>query len=1647
MDASKIVLKAVFAVASVIISLAFSAAGQTGAVVPPGLDGDLSPFVENRGQTDPSILFYSDNDWGRLCVREGDIVFQLVDGEKVRNVYLELPEGRFAAPRGEGRPLTRLNYFKGADSSKWLADVPVFENIIVDNVLASSPLIISAGGKTKGLLTVSGEPLPENIIRLRAGDDGAESVVKAMLRGRAGDEGAASRAESQTMEWATYLGGSKEDRANDIAKDSSGNLYLAGSSESSNIPVPGGYDQSLTSSSYADIYVAKLSANGSQLLWATFIGGDFEDSAFAVALDSTGNVVIGGKATKNTPAPGGYLAAYEGVGIYVAKLSPAGSSLLWGTFITGGVCCDIILDSSDNVVTVSETTKNNAPCPGGYDTTYNGGASDLYIAKLSAGGNQLAWGTYLGGAGDDALDDDSIGAPMISLAWAKDGGIVVGTSTQSTAIPTTGGYDTSQNGSWDMYVGKLTGSGAGLSWGTYLGGSKEDWFGDLEVDQSGNIVAVGASRSLNMPVFGGYQMSHNGSSYYDGYAAKLSSSGGSLLWGTYLGGSNDDHLRSCSLDGYGNVLLAGETHSGDMPVEASYDTSWNGSGDIYFGALNPDGSDLLEGSFLGGKNTDSTRSSLFDGHDSMIIAGWTCSDDIPTLNGYDPSLNNATCGNYGTYDIYAAKFSLSSVAGCSISCSATVPAFASPNESVSFSAQGTADPPGCAGAPSFEWDFGDGSAHSNSQNATHKYTAENSYNWTLKVSAEGVEDCLKSGTITVTSSQCRITCEASSPQTGLINVASAFTASSTAEGCTQAVSYSWDFGDGQASSSQNPSHTYTTAGTYGWTMTASADSMDCSAAGTIEILAERPCLVVGNLRFCADMITQSGSTYTLAGNVSINEILFFTHSVEYTKSGSTAGSLFTLGDIFVPNVHGSDETLVKGPNVGYYVDGWNMKFIPSSIPLNYSLSLANLPLEIEGTEMTIESGGVKLRPYINLGVAPLIIARVQAEMLVVPNGEKTLVSMEVVTGDIVPSLSISSFSVTYDPETETINGSASIGLPFLEIASLDATVEFIPGCLNGFSIKVGLPVGIPLGPSGLEIDALILEVEDICTPANLRLFLGGDIAIAEVPSELIVIEHVGLAYQVPFTLEIDGGSIAFLGFPLSSMGGTITVYPPYISVHGDTNIAGVYTTHISLTLDISNLVISGSAYGSVQIPDWSCDSLACYAVKALVESVIDLPYTFAGAGMDVSAGQVEPGRWGGRLRGSVTAMDETVAVEIAFLNGDTSFSVGTNYDNLYEIWLREERSLSPLGFEKTLTLPEEEEQVVFSAAATAALPEIYLQTPTGERLTRDNYTTYPGVSYVESAKNKVTFFKVKPTAAGDWAFGTTNLGQGEAELFALGAHPLSTVSFESVTPDSKGYSVKMKLEPADADTKVSLYYTDSPDFGEGIAIAKDLKSGNGNYTVSWQTAGVPNGNYIIFAKADDGKNPAEGVYYSSQVSVNKDAIQPPTGLSGSILQDGAHLSWTPSVSEVAAGYYVLYTDEPQVLGYKFRWSSALSDSALVTGLDASKSYRFAVVAYDEEGRFSLESNSVTLAFLPPPVVTSMTKLGSPFRINVAGSNLQQGIKVDINGTLWSTVTWKTTGNIKIKGGASLKALVPKGVDTTFRFVNPDGGESSYTWRY
>lgn len=170
---------------------------------------------------------------------------------------------------------------------------------------------------------------------------------------------------------------------------------------------------------------------------------------------------------------------------------------------------------------------------------------------------------------------------------------------------------------------------------------------------------------------------------------------------------------------------------------------------------------------------------------------------------------------------------------CTLACSATVPASGTAGTAVSFTS--TATPTACSGTPAFEWDFGDGSAHSSQQNPGHTYAAAGSYTWGLTASVDG-QACSKGGTITI-ASPCSLGCTAAVPASGTAGSGVFFSAAATLSNCQGTASYAWTFGDGATSVSQNPNHTYTSAGSYDWSLLVSADGQTCSKSGTIAIAA------------------------------------------------------------------------------------------------------------------------------------------------------------------------------------------------------------------------------------------------------------------------------------------------------------------------------------------------------------------------------------------------------------------------------------------------------------------------------------------------------------------------------------------------------------------------------------------------------------------------------------------------------------------------------------------------------------------------------------------------------------------------------------------------------------------------------------------
>jgi hypothetical protein len=368
-----------------------------------------------------------------------------------------------------------------------------------------------------------------------------------------------------------------------------------------------------------------------------------------VALDSAGSPVLTGVAPVASfpTTPGSYDVSFNGAwDVFVSKFSSDGSTLEWSTFLGGSgqeKGQGISLDSAGNAVVVGLTLSSDFPTTAGaYDRSYNGG--DTFVAKLSAGGDALMWSTFLGGSGSE--DNRTI-------ALDASENIVVTGSTYSTDFPTTAGaHDGSHNGGSDVFVAKLSSTGSSLLLGSYFGGSAADYPWSVRVDPSGDLVLAGWTGSSDLPTTAGaYDRTYNGGDR-DAFCAKFSGADASLIWSTFLGGSNWDWSYGMDLDGSGNPVLSGGTWSSDFPTTAgAYDESSPGY-DVWVSKFSASGSVLLWSTYLGGSGNEEAYDLAVDSSGNAIVTGSTGSDDFPTTaNGYDESFN-------GGMDIFVTQVSV-----------------------------------------------------------------------------------------------------------------------------------------------------------------------------------------------------------------------------------------------------------------------------------------------------------------------------------------------------------------------------------------------------------------------------------------------------------------------------------------------------------------------------------------------------------------------------------------------------------------------------------------------------------------------------------------------------------------------------------------------------------------------------------------------------------------------------------------------------------------------------------------------------------------------------------------------------------------------------------------------------------------------------
>lgn len=434
----------------------------------------------------------------------GDLVVRVAGGE-IRQfkplVYQEVAGVRKAI---QGRYLV-----KGRQVGFQIGRYDASRPLVIDPVLSYSTYLGGSGGERIHALAVDASgnayltgitnatSFPTTTGAYRGSPGGGLDVVVAKLN-----------ASGTALVYSTYLGGGSRDWGSAIAVDAAGNAYVTGQTESSNFPTTPGALRTTSGRGGSDAFVLKLNPSGSALIYSTCLGGaNDNDSGYGIAVDKDGNAyVAGGTSSRDFPTTPGAFRTTLGGGdcgnvifswpcsdAFVSKLNPAGSALVYSTFL-GGDKADqgaaIAVDSSGNAYVTGYAASTNFPTTAGAFRTTSGGAEDAFVVKLNAGGTALVYSTYLGGSASDYGN---------GIAIDSSGNAYVAGRTYSSNFPTVNALQNASGGSSDVFAVKLNPTGAPV-YATYLGGAKGEGGSAIVVDASGNAYITGSADSSNFPL-------------------------------------------------------------------------------------------------------------------------------------------------------------------------------------------------------------------------------------------------------------------------------------------------------------------------------------------------------------------------------------------------------------------------------------------------------------------------------------------------------------------------------------------------------------------------------------------------------------------------------------------------------------------------------------------------------------------------------------------------------------------------------------------------------------------------------------------------------------------------------------------------------------------------------------------------------------------------------------------------------------------------------------------------------------------------------------------------------------------------------------------------------------------------------------------
>ncbi len=389
--------------------------------------------------------------------------------------------------------------------------------------------------------------------------------------------------------FSTFIGGSQDDYGKDIAIDKQDNIYLTGFTYvSSSFPVKNGWDM-IHNGKY-DSFITKLSSDGSNLIYSTYIGGSKDDYATAIHISDDYKAHITGYTTFSGDYPvtaNAFQPSHRGkYDTFIGVLSPSGANLFYSTLL-GGSSDDFSQDihvSPDGKIYITGITHSvNFPILGSAfqtslkDETADNSGSDAFVTAIYPGDSRLALSTYLGGDYEDA---------SYSVCLDDVQNIIISGQTASENFPVTQNvFDTSYNksdpdfGRGDIFLTKFNPQAENLIFSTYIGGTSSERAYEVKWKNS-LLYLTGVTSSRDFPVTkGAFDETFNDTNFRsDAFALKITDDGKDLKYCTYIGGKKNDVARKISQTKNDYSFISGTTSSFDFPVkDISYDITPNDS--------------------------------------------------------------------------------------------------------------------------------------------------------------------------------------------------------------------------------------------------------------------------------------------------------------------------------------------------------------------------------------------------------------------------------------------------------------------------------------------------------------------------------------------------------------------------------------------------------------------------------------------------------------------------------------------------------------------------------------------------------------------------------------------------------------------------------------------------------------------------------------------------------------------------------------------------------------------------------------------------------------------------------------------------------------------------------------------------------------